>query len=51
MAIHGCGTGLSAIPGLRCLIGAGHDVAVWAARYLSEPDRLAQHVKLADHLA
>lgn len=29
MTIHWCGTGLSAIPGLRRLIGAGHDVAVW----------------------
>mgnify|MGYP005858690961 FL=1 len=29
MAIHWCGTGLSAIPGLRRLIGAGQDVVVW----------------------
>lgn len=29
MTIHWCGTGLSAIPGLRRLIGAGHEVAVW----------------------
>lgn len=29
MTIHWCGTGLSAIPGLRRLIAAGHDVAVW----------------------
>ncbi|PSL21356.1 saccharopine dehydrogenase family protein [Shimia abyssi] len=29
MTIHWCGTGLSAIPGLRRLILAGHDVAVW----------------------
>jgi saccharopine dehydrogenase (NADP+, L-glutamate forming) len=29
MTIHWCGTGLSAIPGLRRLISAGHDVAVW----------------------
>ena len=29
MTIHWCGTGLSAIPGLRRLIEAGHDVAVW----------------------
>jgi len=29
MTIHWCGTGLSAIPGLRRLIGAGHDVMVW----------------------
>lgn len=29
MTIHWCGTGLSAIPGLRRLIGAGHDVQVW----------------------
>jgi saccharopine dehydrogenase (NADP+, L-glutamate forming) len=29
MTIHWCGTGLSAIPGLRRLIGAGHDVTVW----------------------
>lgn len=29
MTIHWCGTGLSAIPGLRRLINAGHDVIVW----------------------
>ncbi|KGM86982.1 Saccharopine dehydrogenase [Roseovarius mucosus DSM 17069] len=29
MTIHWCGTGLSAIPGLRRLIEAGHDVSVW----------------------
>lgn len=29
MTIHWCGTGLSAIPGLRRLLDAGHDVAVW----------------------
>ncbi|MBJ3764115.1 saccharopine dehydrogenase NADP-binding domain-containing protein [Maribius pontilimi] len=29
MTIHWCGTGLSAIPGLRRLIDAGHDVTVW----------------------
>ena len=29
MTIHWCGTGLSAIPGLRRLIEAGKDVAVW----------------------
>ncbi|MFC2969458.1 saccharopine dehydrogenase family protein [Acidimangrovimonas pyrenivorans] len=29
MTIHWCGTGLSAIPGLRRLIEAGHEVAVW----------------------
>lgn len=29
MTIHWCGTGLSAIPGLRRLISAGHDVTVW----------------------
>ena len=29
MTIHWCGTGLSAVPGLRRLIGAGHPVAVW----------------------
>lgn len=29
MTIHWCGTGLSAIPGLRRLIEAGHDVRVW----------------------
>ncbi len=29
MTIHWCGTGLSAIPGLRRLIEAGHDVCVW----------------------
>ncbi|WP_371060727.1 saccharopine dehydrogenase family protein [Rhodosalinus sp. 5P4] len=29
MTIHWCGTGLSAVPGLRRLIEAGHDVHVW----------------------
>jgi len=29
MTIHWCGTGLSAIPGLRRLIEEGHDVVVW----------------------
>ena len=29
MTIHWCGTGLSAIPGLRRLLDAGHDVVVW----------------------
>ena len=29
MTIHWCGTGLSAIPGLRELISAGHPVTVW----------------------
>jgi len=29
MTIHWCGTGLSAVPGLRALIEAGQDVRVW----------------------
>ncbi len=29
MTIHWCGTGLSALPGLRRLIRDGHDVTVW----------------------
>ncbi len=29
MTIHWCGTGLSAVPGLRRLLLAGHDVQVW----------------------
>ncbi|GFE66327.1 saccharopine dehydrogenase C-terminal domain-containing protein [Litoreibacter roseus] len=29
MTIHWCGTGLSAIPGLRQLIENGHDITVW----------------------
>ncbi|MBR9844005.1 MAG: saccharopine dehydrogenase [Rhodobacteraceae bacterium] len=29
MTIHWCGTGLSAIPGLRRLLEAGHDITVW----------------------
>ncbi len=29
MTIHWCGTGLSSVPGLRRLIGAGHAVTVW----------------------
>ena len=29
MTSHWCGTGLSAVPGLRQLITSGHDVIVW----------------------
>ncbi len=29
MTIHWCGTGLSAVPGLRRLLEAGHEVTVW----------------------
>ena len=29
MTIHWCGTGLSAVPGLRRLIAAGYPVTVW----------------------
>ncbi|MEC3862866.1 saccharopine dehydrogenase family protein [Mesobacterium sp. TK19101] len=29
MTIHWCGTGLSAVPGLRRLIQAGHEITVW----------------------
>ena len=29
MTIHWCGTGLSAIPGLRRLLEAGHEITVW----------------------
>lgn len=29
MTIHWCGTGLSAVPGLRRLVEAGHEVTVW----------------------
>ena len=29
MTIHWCGTGLSAIPGLRSLIADGHKITVW----------------------
>lgn len=29
MTIHWCGTGLSAVPGLRRLLDAGHEVVVW----------------------
>ena len=29
MTIHWCGTGLSALPGLRRLLEAGRDVKVW----------------------
>ncbi|WP_172300055.1 saccharopine dehydrogenase family protein [Pseudoruegeria sp. HB172150] len=30
MTIHWCGTGLSSLPGLRRLIGEGHDIAVYS---------------------
>jgi hypothetical protein len=45
MTIHWCGTGLSAVPGLRRLIEAGHEVTVWnrtpeeAAGRRGRPDR------------
>jgi saccharopine dehydrogenase (NADP+, L-glutamate forming) len=29
MTIHWCGTGLSSVPGLRRLLGAGHEICVW----------------------
>ncbi len=29
MTIHWCGTGLSAVPGLRRLLEAGHDITAW----------------------
>jgi saccharopine dehydrogenase (NADP+, L-glutamate forming) len=28
--IHWCGTGLSAVPGLRRLLGSGHEITVWS---------------------
>ncbi len=40
MTIHWCGTGLSAIPGLRRLIETGHDVTVWNRT----PDKARQAV-------
>lgn len=63
MTIHWCGTGLSAIPGLRRLIAAGQDVQVWnrttdKARAavgdltdriaVFDPDALAQTLKPGD---
>ncbi len=63
MTIHWCGTGLSAIPGLRRLIEAGHDVVVWnrtvekaigAVGHLTtdiqafDPDALAQALRPDD---
>ncbi|GKY86800.1 saccharopine dehydrogenase family protein [Sinisalibacter aestuarii] len=63
MTIHWCGTGLSAIPGLRKLIEDGHEVVVWnrtpekaraAIGHLTtsictfEPEALAEAVKSDD---
>ena len=39
MTIHWCGTGLSAIPGLRRLIEAGHKVTVWNRTVEKAQDR------------
>ena len=60
MGIHWCGTGLSAIPGLRKLIEAGHDVVVWnrtvetaraAVGHLTRDIRALDEAALADALA
>lgn len=63
MTIHWCGTGLSAIPGLRRLIESGHHVTVWnrteaKAReavgdltsdiHVFDPDALAAELKAGD---
>ena len=63
MTIHWCGTGLSAIPGLRRLLESGQDVVVWnrtvekargAVGHLTtdiqafDPDALAQALKSDD---
>ena len=59
MTIHWCGTGLSAIPGLRRLIAAGQDVTVWnrtadkaqaAVGDLTEAIRVFDPDRLADAL-
>lgn len=51
MTIHWCGTGLSAIPGLRRLIEAGHDVTVWNRSVDKAADAvgdLTKHIQVFD---
>ncbi|MGB7319743.1 MAG: saccharopine dehydrogenase family protein [Planktotalea sp.] len=51
MTIHWCGTGLSAIPGLRRLIEAGHEVTVWNRTIEKAQDAvgdLTQRIQLFD---
>jgi saccharopine dehydrogenase (NADP+, L-glutamate forming) len=51
MTIHWCGTGLSAIPGLRRLIDAGHEVTVWNRTLEKAQDAvgdLTQRIQLFD---
>jgi len=51
MTVHWCGTGLSAIPGLRRLIGAGHEVTVWNRTVVKAEDAvgdLTQRIQAFD---
>lgn len=51
MTIHWCGTGLSAIPGLRRLIEAGHPVTVWnrtAAKAIEAVGDLTDDIRAFD---
>ncbi|MEL7213551.1 MAG: saccharopine dehydrogenase family protein [Pseudomonadota bacterium] len=45
MTIHWCGTGLSAIPGLRRLVEAGHEVTVWNRTVEKAQDALGDLTK------
>ena len=54
MTIHWCGTGLSAIPGLRRLIEQDHDVVVWnrtAAKAVDAVGDLTENIHSFDHQA
>ncbi|OWU86132.1 saccharopine dehydrogenase [Oceanicola sp. 22II-s10i] len=54
MTIHWCGTGLSAIPGLRRLIGLGYPVTIWnrtVARAQEEVGDLTDDIRAFDMAA
>ena len=48
MTIHWCGTGLSAIPGLRKLIEDGHPVVVWNRTVAKARDALGDERRFFD---
>ena len=48
MTIHWCGTGLSAIPGLRQLITSGHDVIVGTEQLIRLYQRSVDSLKEFD---
>ena len=51
MTIHWCGTGLSAIPGLRRLLEAGHDITVWNRTVDKAQEAVGDLLHEAGHIA